>query len=166
MTWRPNALDQYGRRMILDGVVGAGDGVAFDDGDDRGRVIVSSAMTDGAYSVLEWVVAPSKDEGNVAGGFGVHRHGSFEETFLVRGGELEFMLDGHIVTLASGDFVRVSRTTRHGYRNLTSDPVDLIVTFVPGGFEELFVKYRTDGGAANGPGFVNEATSRFDSFFE
>ncbi len=151
---------------MIDGVVAVGDGVVFEDSDDRGRVVVSSAMTDGAYSVLEWIVAPSKDGGDVLGTFGVHRHGSFEETFLVRSGGLEFMLDGHIVTLEAGDFVRVPRETPHGYRNLTPDPVDLIVTFIPGGFEQLFVKYRTDGGDAKGPGFVSEATSRFDSVFE
>ena len=152
--------------MSRDGLVRAIDGLNFEDGDDRGRVMVSSATTNGAYSVLQWVVAPSRadDQGRV--GFGVHRHDSFEETFLVRSGELEFMLDGRAVTLVAGDFVRVSPSTRHGYRNLTSDPVDLIVTFVPGGFEELFVKYRTDSDGTTRPGFVEEATSRFDSRFE
>ncbi len=150
-----------------DAVVGARDGVVFEDGDDRGRVMVSSAVTGGEYSVLAWLVAPSKVAGDAAdNNFAIHQHGSFEETFLVRSGELEFMLDGRIVTLHPGDFVRVPRGVRHGYRNATPDPADLIVTFVPGGFEELFVKYRTDGESEFGPGFISEATSRFDSSFE
>ena len=37
---------------------------------------------------------------------------------------------------------------------------------VPGGFEELFVKYRTDAPHADGPGFVADATVLFDSTFE
>ena len=149
--------------MTLSGVVRNDGGLAFEDGDDHGRVIVSAAMSGGEYSVLEYVVAPWTDVTNPNNGFGVHRHGTFEETFLIRAGELEFMIGDEVVTLACGDFVRVPRATRHGYRNMTAEPVGLIVTFVPGGFEELFVKYRTDGPTVDGPGFVIEATTLFDS---
>jgi mannose-6-phosphate isomerase-like protein (cupin superfamily) len=141
-------------------------GLTFEDGDDRGRIIVSAQMTGGEYSVLEYLVAPRADAEEHVIDFGIHRHGSFEETFLVRSGELEFFLENQVVTVARGDFVRVPRGIRHGYRNVTQEPVDLVVTFVPGGFEELFLKYRTDAPQVDGLGFVSEATSRFDSEFE
>ena len=46
--------------------------------------------------------------------------------------------------VAAGDFVRVPAGMRHGYRNLSGAPVEMVVTFVPGGFEALFLEYRTD----------------------
>lgn len=141
-------------------------GRPFEDGDDRGRILVSSRSTQGAYSVMEWVVAPGNHDQADSCDFGVHQHGSIEETFLVRSGELEFLLGDTVTTVGAGDFVRVPPGVRHGYRNATGAQVDLVVTFVPGGFEELFVKYRTDRGPAEGPGFLAEATERFDSTFE
>lgn len=152
--------------MRDDRVVKTNDGLPFADGEDRGRIIVSSQSTGGAYSVMEWLVAPQNEAQTEPAGFGVHQHGSIEETFLVRSGELEFLLGDEVTTIGAGDFVRVPCGVRHGYRNTTDRKVDLVVTFVPGGFEELFVKYRTDGGASAGPGFVTEATEHFDSSFE
>ncbi|MCP4962188.1 MAG: hypothetical protein GY925_23335 [Actinomycetia bacterium] len=75
-------------------VVKVEDGLAFEDGDDRGRIVVSSGSTNGAYSVMEWVVAPGPGPESAPGGFGPHRHGSLEETFLVRCGELECRVRG------------------------------------------------------------------------
>lgn len=141
-------------------------GMAFEDGDDRGRIIVSAASTNGAYSVMEWVVAPAVDAEATPAGFGPHQHGALEETFLVRSGELEFLVGDEVTTISAGDFVRVPAGVRHGYRNTTDAPVDLVVTFVPGGFEQLFVKYRSDQQSVLGPGFLAEATAKFDSSFE
>ena len=141
-------------------------GRPFEDGDDRGRIIMSSRSTQGAYSVMEWVVAPGNQAQADSHDFGDHQHGSIEETFLVRSGELQFLLGDKVTTVGAGDFVRVPPGVRHGYRNVTNAPVDLVVTFVPGGFEELFVKYRTDQARTEGPGFLAEATERFDSTFE
>ena len=43
----------------------------------------------------------------------------------------------------------------------------MVVTFVPGGFEELFVEYRTDTDVpSTGAGFVEDATRLFASSFE
>jgi len=141
-------------------------GLAFEDGDDRGRIVVSSRATNGAYSVMEWVVAPRSTEEAAPSGFGPHRHNTIEETFLVRSGELEFLVGDEVTVVGPGDFVRVPPGVRHGYRNRTDAEVDLIVTFVPGGFEELFVRYRSDQATNGGPGFVADATKDFDSSFE
>ena len=153
--------------MTGEQVVTGSDGSWFEDGADRGRIVVRSVATEGAYSVLEWVVAPLVEGIKVANlGYDAHFHGAFEETFLVRSGALEFLIADRCVTLCAGDFVRVPKAVRHGYRNTTGGPVNLIVTFVPGGFEQLFEKYRTDGEPCTGPGFVEEAVARFESAFE
>lgn len=113
---------------------------------------------------MEWTVAPSIDG---QGGFGPHTHGAIEETFLVRSGELEFLVGDEVTTVRPGDFIRVPAGVRHGYRNVTGQSVDLLVTFVPGGFEELFLRYRTDQEPPVDPqGFIDDATRDFDSSFE
>lgn len=151
--------------MTDDMVVKNTGGVAFEDGDDRGRIVVSSESTNGAYSVMDWVVAPSTGDPSSAG-YGIHRHGALEEVFHVRSGELEFLVGDTITTIGPGDLVRVPAGVRHGYRNLTDAEVELTVTFVPGGFEELFVRYRTDQPSVDGRGFMADATRDFDTSFE
>ena len=140
-------------------------GLAFEDGPDHGRVLVFGRDTGGRYGLMTFTVAPALAGEPVT--YGPHRHREIEETFLVQSGRLDFLLGEDVITLAAGDFVRVPPGVRHGYANLSGEPVELLVSFHPGGFEELFVKYRTDGGdPSGGLGFVAEATERFGSEFE
>ena len=146
-------------------IVTAQAGVPFEDGADRGRILVSGADTGGRYALMEYVVAAG--DGQPARSYGAHRHGGIDETFLVRSGSLEFLLGETVTTLKAGDFVRVPPGTRHGYANVSGEPVELLVSFHPGGFEQLFLKYRTDReGPPEGDGFVAEATRDFASEFE
>lgn len=140
-------------------------GLPFEDGADRGRVLVSGRDTSGRYSLMEWIVAAG--DGLPAQNYGAHRHGAIEETFYVRRGTLEFLLDDAVTTLRAGDFVRVPPGVRHGYANTSGEEVELLVSFHPGGFEELFLKYRTDrDGPPAGEGFIADATRDFASEFE
>jgi mannose-6-phosphate isomerase-like protein (cupin superfamily) len=137
-------------------------GLSFEDGPDRARIIVSGEDTGGRYSLMEWTVAATDETG-----FGPHRRGACEETFLIRSGHLEFLIVEDVTTLGPGDFVRAPPGVRHGYRNASGRPVEMLVGFVPAGMEMLFVKYRTDGdGPAKGEGFVADATRLFASEFE
>jgi len=115
---------------------------AFEDGADRVRILMSGAQTGGDYSVLEWIVAPLPQD--VPINFGPHRHGRYEETFLVLKGALAFLLKDQVLELAAGDFVSVPKETRHGYINRSGAPVHLLVTFRPAGMEELFYRHRSD----------------------
>jgi quercetin dioxygenase-like cupin family protein len=99
--------------------------------------------------------------------FGPHRHNEIEETFLVRSGRLTFLLDEEVIELGPGDFVRVPPGARHGYANLSGEQVELLVSFHPGGFEELFVRHRSDQDPPPPPlGFVEDAVRLFNSEFE
>lgn len=138
-------------------------GVVFEDGPDRGRIVVFGSETGGRYSLMEYTVGPLAPP---LKSFGPHLHRELEETFLVQRGSLEFLLGDDIFTLNEGDFVRVPPGTRHGYANLSGAPIELLVSFHPGGFEELFVKYRTDQEAIPEEGFVAEAMRRHASEFE
>lgn len=143
-------------------------GTAFQDGGDRGRVLVFGRDTDGRYGLMEYVAAPQALPGpGESPNFGPHRHNEIEETFLVRSGHLTFLLEDEILELGPGDFVRVPPGARHGYANLSGQPVELLVSFHPGGFEELFVRHRSDQHPPPAPlGFVEDAVRRFNSEFE
>jgi quercetin dioxygenase-like cupin family protein len=148
--------------------VHADDGAWFEDGPDRGRILASGRDTGGRYSLMGWIVAaggtPAPDAPRT---YGPHRHREIEETFYVKSGSLEFLLGDEVTTLNAGDFVRVPPGVRHGYANVSGAPVALLVSFHPGGFEELFVKYRTDQEpAVDGDGFIADATRLFASEFE
>ena len=146
-------------------IVSTRGGVPFEDGPDRGRILVSGADTDGRYSLMEWIVAAG--DGLPAESYGAHLHGAIEETFYVRKGRLEFLLGETVTTLEAGDFVRVPPGTRHGYANVSGQEVELLVSFHPGGFEQLFLRYRTDrDDPAAGDGFIADAVREFGSEFE
>jgi mannose-6-phosphate isomerase-like protein (cupin superfamily) len=127
----------------------------FEDGRDRGRVLVSGSDTAGAYGLMELTLAPT-----AADGYGPHLHRGCEETFLVRRGRLDFLLDDEVISLGPGDFVRAPPGVRHGYANRSGEPVELLVSFHPGGLEELFLKRRTDAA------FKADAERLFGSVFD
>ena len=151
--------------MKKTGLVNRDGGVAFEDGPDRGRILVSGRDTGGLYSLMEWTVAAGAP--NAPRNYGAHRHHEIEETFYVRSGELEFLLGDEVTALSAGDFVRVSPGVRHGYANVSGAEVELLVSFHPGGIEELFLKYRTDQEPPqDGEGFIADATRDYASEFE
>ena len=142
------------------------DGLSFEDGADRIRIIVSSDESGGEYSLLEWTVAAgAKLPDGACRDYAMHLHGACEETFLILSGELEFVIGNRIVRLGAGDFARVPPNTPHGYQNVSGESVEMLVGFHPGGFEKLFVKYRSDQSRSPSPGFIEEATSDYASSF-
>jgi len=116
--------------------------------------------------LVEWVVAaepelPSQGRPD----FGAHLHRQCEETFLIVSGSLEFLIGDVVAVLGANDFVRVQAGVPHGYRNRSGEEVRMLVSFVPGGLEELFVKYRSDQDDIPDEGFIAEASRRFASEF-
>ncbi len=114
----------------------------FEDGDDRVRILVSGEQTDGAYSILEWTVAPFPVEALTS--FGPHAHGKYEETFYMLDGKLDFLLEETVLSMSTGDTIIVPANTRHGYVNRSGQCARLMVTFRPAGMEALFFRHRTD----------------------
>jgi quercetin dioxygenase-like cupin family protein len=152
--------------MIGDQLVRNRDGGArFEDGPDRGRILVFGRQTGGGYSFMEYVVAPRSPAETPD--FGPHRHLQIEETFLVRRGRLRFLLGEQVFDLGPGDFVRAPPGVRHGFANVSADAVELLVSFHPGGFETLFITHRTDQHPPPSPtGFQDDARRDFASEFE
>jgi mannose-6-phosphate isomerase-like protein (cupin superfamily) len=151
--------------MHDDTVITTDGGVAFEDGADRGRILVFGHQTGGRYSLMEYVVAPRPADAPIE--FGPHLHRDIEETFLVRRGALRFLLGKTVFDLGPGDFVRAPPGVRHGFANLSGAEVELLVSFHPGGFEQLFVDHRTDQYAPPPTdGFMEDARRLFGSEFE
>lgn len=137
----------------------------FEDGPDRGRILVSGEETGGRWSLMTYEVA-ARPVGTPLG-YGPHLHREIEETFVVESGRLSFLLGEELRELGPGDVVRVPPGVRHGFANLSGAPVRLLVSFHPGGFEQLFVRHRTDQDPLPAPdGFLVEATRDWASEFE
>jgi len=151
--------------MSTSEIVRKHDGVPFEDGPDRGRVMVFGADTGGRYGLMEFVVTPR--EAGAAPDFGPHRHRDLEETFFIRRGRLRFLLGDAVFDVGPGDFVRAPPGVRHGFANVTDEEVELLVAFHPGGFEELFVVHRSDQSPPPSPtGFMEDARRLYGSEFE
>jgi quercetin dioxygenase-like cupin family protein len=137
----------------------------FADGADRARILVSGESTDGAWSLIEWVIAPVDTAG--APNYGPHRHRQCEETFIVHAGQLDFLLGQTVFHLEAGDAIHVPAGARHGYANVSGASVELLVSFHPAGLETLFEAYRTDREVSPpGAGFIADATRLFASEYE
>lgn len=96
------------------------------------RVLVPSAMTDGEYAVLE--LAESSGYRTPA-----HVHPEMDESFYVLEGILELRMGGATHTLPAGSFVHIPRGTAHAQGSATDQPVRLLATFTPGGFDAFFL---------------------------
>ena len=151
--------------MTLPIITTAKDALAFEDGADRVRILVSGDQTGGAYSVMEWTVAPFAVAAQNS--FGAHTHGTYEETFMVLEGALSFLLGDQVLELEAGDLVVATPNTRHGYVNRSGATTKLLVTFRPAGMEELFYRYRTNQAVVpNQQAFMDEAARDHASFYE
>ena len=126
---------------------------------DRVLIKTSAKETNGAYSFMHWTLATDATAPP-------HAHERYEETFYVLKGELSLLLGEKTAIMAMGDFVRVPAGVRHGYRNLSAHPVDMLVTFIPGGMEELFYKYRTDERDFDAQSYLHEAKTSHGTEYE
>jgi mannose-6-phosphate isomerase-like protein (cupin superfamily) len=120
----PHSVAAMTRSLIIH----SNGGTSFEDGPDRGRVLIAGESTDNAYSLMELTVAPREPDV----GFGPHLHLDINEVFVVRKGTLEFLLGSDVTSLIAGDVVRLPPGVRHGYRNASGEPVELLVWFTPG----------------------------------
>ena len=91
---------------------------------------LSSADTDGAYSLLE--VELTGD------GPPQHIHNNEDEAFYVLEGEVKFLLGEHTSIAKAGTFVRIPRGTRHAFCRVEKKNAKLLAMFTPAGIEKFF----------------------------
>ena len=67
-----------------------------------------------------------------------HSHHSYEESFLVIEGELEFMVNGEVKTLKAGESLDVPPHTVHTFGNASDQPCKWVNIHSPKGFMDFF----------------------------
>jgi mannose-6-phosphate isomerase-like protein (cupin superfamily) len=97
---------------------------------ERQAIRVDSRATDGAYAVIESVAQPG-----VA--VPTHLHRNEAEHFLVLSGHYLVAVDDEVIDAPAGARVTIPRNTPHSWRNVSGGEGRLVVTIVPGGFEQL-----------------------------
>jgi len=100
---------------------------------DAGKVrfIASSEDTNGAWAVVELTEMP---------GYKTtwHQHNDLEEAYYVLEGVWTVKIAEKTYEFPAGSYVLIPRGTPHGQGNFTKNPVRLLLTVTPGGFERFF----------------------------
>ena len=106
---------------------------------ERYIIRISSAETNGVYSMLEVVADPRN-------GVPMHVHDNEDEHFIILEGTAFIANGDRRAEFAAGSSITISRGVPHAWCNLSEDaPVRMLVIFSPGGLEELFRKHaRTE----------------------
>jgi len=79
-----------------------------------------------------------------------HRHERYEETILVLEGVLDLEIGGEHLTAEPGMWLRAPAGVRHAYANRGAAAARMLVTFTPGGIEDLFEEFADPVGSVEG----------------
>ena len=118
--------------------------------------LVTGEESGGAYFAMLAVVPPN-------GGPPFHIHQHEDETFYVLEGTHTFRLGDDTIVAGPGDFVNVPKGVRHCFRNLSDEPVRMILTFTPSGIEKFFEETLERAYDLSGPGpdNIDEVGARY-----
>jgi quercetin dioxygenase-like cupin family protein len=117
------------------------EGLRLQSGPGRDLIFkVTGDDTRGAIDYFICEVAPD-------GGPPLHVHHDRDETLHVQSGRFKVRVGEHEHILETGGFIYMPMGQPHAFLNLTDEPAELIILFVPGGghtfFEELAPATRT-----------------------
>ena len=87
---------------------------------------------EGSYSVFESIEPPGS-------GAGLHRHPSFQETFIVCEGRFDFEVSGERRSLGPGEMLFIPRGAPHGFTCTSQEPGRLLTISTPAGVFEAFI---------------------------
>ena len=86
----------------------------------------------GGYTLCDAVVPPQS-------GASLHRHPTYDETFIICEGHYDFRLDGKLLKLGPGDVVFVPRGTPHGFVSTGPEVGRQIIISSPGGIFDALI---------------------------
>jgi len=95
--------------------------------------LATGAQTNGTYFAMEGLVPPDS-------GPPPHIHHSQDETFYVVEGQVDIAMGDRVILASRGDFVHIAKGTPHGFVNRTGTTAKVILTFVPAGDIEQFLR--------------------------
>ncbi len=113
---------------------------------------VPSEQIGGRFAVVESIASP----GAIAP---PHVHRSADEYFFIKEGQMHFVCDGIEFDAPAGTSVLIPRGVVHNWVNMTDQPVRTLVTFTPGGIEQMFKEL-----AAVFPHGIEELAARYDTY--
>ena len=111
---------------------GANVGEWIELGDHRGRILVSSAQTNGAFLLCEVEV-------DAGGGVPPHIHSIEDETFYILQGDFEITAGGETVKATNGDTSFAPRHIPHTWRCTSEGGGRFLLLVTPGESFEHFV---------------------------
>jgi mannose-6-phosphate isomerase-like protein (cupin superfamily) len=88
--------------------------------------------TGGAYTLCETIEPPGS-------GAGLHRHPTYDETFIICAGHFDFHLAGKDIKVGPGETVFVPRGTPHSFTCAGPEPGRQLIISSPGGIFEAFI---------------------------
>ena len=133
-----------------------GSGPSYWGPGDLYTFLVTGEESGGDYFSMLAIVPPD-------GGPPPHTHSNEDETFYVLEGTPTFRLGDERVVAIPGDFVNVPKGTLHCFRNISLEPVRMILTFTPAGIEKFFEETleRADDVTQPCPDNLEEVSARF-----
>lgn len=122
-----------------------------------GRITMTFKTTaehnSGGYTLCEAIEPP-------ASGAELHRHPTFDETFIICEGHYEFQLDETMLNLGPGDVVFVPRGTRHCFKSIGPEIGRQLIISSPGGIFDAFIAEvatsMVDSGSPSTPGVATD----------
>ena len=104
---------------------------------DTYRIVIPGSQTNGEFAMIDMLVPPG-------GGPGPHAHASFQESFYVVDGEIEFKTTEGKTIARKGDVITIPKGGAvHGFKNISNSMAHLICTVVPAGLDAFFEEIGT-----------------------
>lgn len=128
-------------------------------GGDTYSYLATHGSTGGEYGLYKVDLAAG------AAGAKTHFHKAMSESFFVLAGELELFNGEKWVTGRAGDFLYVPVGGLHAFKNVTDEPMSMLMLFSPGAPREDFFE-RVAEVSQRGGEELKEFRVRHDSYFE
>ena len=88
--------------------------------------------TEGAYTLCETIEPPGS-------GAGLHRHPTYDETFIICEGRFDFVVNGKSLSVGPGETLVVPRGTPHAFKCAGPENGRQLIISSPGGIFEHFI---------------------------
>ncbi|QHS63480.1 cupin domain-containing protein [Chitinophaga agri] len=101
------------------------------------RIVIPGSQTNNEFAMIDMLIPPG-------GGPGPHAHASFQESFYVVDGEIEFKMEGGKTIARKGDVITIPKGGAiHGFKNISTHMAQLFCTVVPAGLDAFFEEIGT-----------------------
>ncbi|MFM9370521.1 cupin domain-containing protein [Streptomyces sp. Da 82-17] len=132
--------------------------VSSADGANSTGYLATQLSTGGEFGLYKAQLGPR------AGGPATHFHRAMSESFYILSGELELFDGEHWVTGREGDFLYVPPGGLHAFKNVSDEPMSMLMLFAPGAPREEYFE-RVAEMTRRGGEELKEFRVRHDSYF-